>query len=101
MQDTNVPAELSPRTRELVEQVAAAAGGQQTPEFYRYGEGLCYASACTSLSDAEAIARMNEVPAGTANGWQLSTDGTFADGTPHPHPCPDNPDTHRHLLFEA
>lgn len=93
--------ELSPKTLALVEQVQAAMPGQKTDEFERLGEGLCYVSVCTSLSDEDAAARVNEVPAGTSNGWTLSEDKEFADGTPHPTPCPDKPATHRHLLFEA
>ena len=87
---------LSPATRQLVETMEAAAPRQNTPEFVRLGEGLCYARACTSLPDAEATARMNEVPSGTSHGWQLCTEPQAA-----PVPCEDNPSTHRHLVFEC
>ena len=87
---------LAPSTRRLVETVEAAAPSQQTPEFTRLREGLFDAQVCTSLSDEEATERMNRVPSGTSNGWQLTTDPYLA-----PVACLDNPDTHRHLTFEA
>mgnify|MGYP001301199921 CR=1 FL=1 len=95
MSENTVP-ELSPKTRALIAQVEAAAPGQQTPEFTRLREGLFDAQVCTSLSDEEATARMNEVPSGTSGGWQLTTDPDLA-----PVACADNPSTHRHLIFEA
>lgn len=100
MSEKSLP-ELSPETRALIAQVEANAPSLTTDEFTRYAEGLFYAAACTSLTDEEATARMNAVPSGTSGGWTLSADAKFADGTPHPAPCPDKPATHRHLLFEA
>lgn len=69
-------------------------------EFRAYAVGLCSASACTSLAGEQAAARLNiEHPTGISSQWQVSADATFADGHPHPNPCEDWPDTHRHLLF--
>lgn len=67
-------------------------------EFVIYTEGFCYASICTSLTDEDALARMT--PAGTERGWQIA-DEPFADGTPNRLPCPQQPDTHRHLLMDC
>lgn len=92
---------LNPQTRALIEQTEAALPGQNTDEFVRIGEGLCYATVCTSLSDDAATARMNAMPSGTRGGWQISEDEEFADGLPHPCRCEQRPNTHRHLLFEA
>lgn len=67
-------------------------------DFVVYAEGLCFASACTSLSNEAAVARMPA--AGTSHGWQVS-DENFRDGTPNGSPCNQRPETHRHLLFEC
>lgn len=68
-------------------------------EFMCLGEGLCYASICTSLNDQDAEAAMNfERPTGIASSWTIA-DEAFPDGTPNPAPCPQHPDTHRHLLL--
>lgn len=87
---------LSPSTRRLIQTVEAATPRQHTPEFTRLREDLCWAQACTSLPDAQAVERMNEMPSGTSGGWTLSTDPQLA-----PVPCADNPTTHRHLIFEC
>ncbi len=87
---------ISPITQKLVDSVVAAMPRQSTPEFTRVGEGLFDAQVCTSLSDEDATARMNEVPSGTSYGWQLTTDADRA-----PVACADKPDTHRHLIFES
>lgn len=87
---------LRPSTRKLIAQVEAAAPRQKTPEFTRLMEGLFNVQVCTSLDDAEATARMNEVPSGTSNGWKLTTEARLA-----PVACADKPDTHRHLIFDA
>jgi hypothetical protein len=68
------------------------------PVFAIYTEGLCFASVCTSLTDEQATARMPE--AGGDLVWRIF-DGPFHDGIPNGSPCPDDPDTHRHLLFEC
>lgn len=89
-------AELSPETRALIQRTQAAMPSQQTPEFTRLREFLLNAQACTSLTDDEATARMNVIGSGTTHGWRLTEDPELA-----PVPCADNPDTHRHLIFEA
>lgn len=66
-----------------------------------YHEGLCYASVCTSLTDEQADAMMATRPCGTTGGWRRSADTHFAGGEPHPAPCDRDPDTRRHLLYEA
>lgn len=69
------------------------------PPFISYAHGLVYASVCTSLTDDEATTRLNfERPTGVDSPWRISDDPTFADGTPHPAPCPSSPE-HRHVLF--
>lgn len=88
--------DLRPETRALVEQVNANMPSQQTPEFTRLSERLLSIQACTSLSDKEATERVNRVPCGSTNGWQLSTDPKLA-----PVACADNPSTHRHVIFEC
>lgn len=71
-------------------------------DFTAYAVGLCSASVCTSLPDEAATARLNgEHPTGIASCWQIADEKTFADGSPHPQPCHDNPGTHRHLLFHC
>jgi len=87
---------VSPATQQLVEAVTAAMPRQTSPEFTRLSEGLFDAQVCTSLSDEDATARMNEVPSGTSYGWQLTTDADRA-----PVACADQPATHRHLIFES
>lgn len=62
-----------------------------------YAEGVCYASVCTDLSDEEADARMAAHP----SRWARAADPFFADRTPSPSPCGQNPTTHRHILYEA
>ena len=89
-------ADLSPQTRALIEQTEAAAPSQKTPEFTRLREWMLNMQACTSLSDEDATARANLMPSGTTLGWVLSTDPELA-----PVPCADNPETHRHLIFEC
>ena len=92
---------LSPATRELLATMEAAAPLMDTPEFTRYTEGIFGATVCTSLDDAEALARMNLAPSGTRHGWQMSDQTEFPGGPPHPCPCEDKPDTHRHIYFEC
>lgn len=67
-------------------------------DFQVYAQGLCYASVCTSLTNEQATAHMG--PSGTSRGWQVS-DENFADGTPNGSPCPEHPETHRHVLFDC
>lgn len=66
-----------------------------------YSMGLCYASVCTTLPDAEATSRMNlEHMPGTSHGWQIA-DEPFRNGDPNGRPCDQRPASHRHLLFEC
>lgn len=67
--------------------------------FAAYSVGLVYASICTSLTDEQATARLNEQhPTGITSRWTVA-DEPFANGDPNPRPCNSHPDTHRHLLF--
>lgn len=93
--------DLSPKTRQLIAEMEAVVPLLKTTEFTRYAEGLFGASACTSLSDEDALARMNLAPSGTSGGWQMSEQTEFPTGEPHPCPCEDKPDTHRHIYFEC
>lgn len=96
VQSTDRLADLAPETRALVEQVEREMPTQSTPEFTRIRENLFQVQVCTSLTDEEAAERVNRVPSGTSFGWVLATDRGLA-----PVPCDDNPQTHRHLIFEA
>lgn len=71
------------------------------PEFTAYAVGLCYASVCTTLDDAEATRRLNIQYMTGVGDWQVSPDPTFRGGGPNPGPCDRWPDTHRHILFEC
>ncbi|MGR6922602.1 hypothetical protein ACU635_50825 [[Actinomadura] parvosata] len=69
--------------------------------FDAYSVGLVCASVCTSLTDDQAAARLNEAhPTGITSRWEVA-DEPFANGDPNGRPCPDRPDTHRHLLFHC
>lgn len=69
--------------------------------FTAYAVGLVYASACTSLSLAEATRRMNaEHPTGIESRWTVASED-FASGDQNGRPCDQRPDTHRHLLFSC
>lgn len=70
-------------------------------EFDAYALGQYYASVCTSLTDAEATARLNAThPAGPRSRWSVA-DEAFFGGQPNGAPCEKQPATHRHLLFEC
>lgn len=70
--------------------------------FYAYAVGLVAASVCTSLSLEEATERLNsEHPTGISSHWQPSKDERFHTGQPNPCPCQQNPDTHKHYLFNC
>lgn len=70
------------------------------PEFDAFAMGLCYVSVCTTLTDVEATARLNdEYP--MESPWRLSPDPTFKAGGRNPGPCDESPASHRHLLFEC
>lgn len=66
-----------------------------------FGEGLVYASVCTSLDDAASDALMAQRLSGTDGGWKRSADPTFASGEPNPCPCERSPDSRRHILYEV
>lgn len=70
-------------------------------EFFVYSTGLCYSSVCTSLSDEEAIERLNEAwPTGIPSQWRIA-DEPFRTGEANPCPCEQKPETHRHILFNC
>lgn len=70
-------------------------------KFETYSIGICYASACTNLSDSEAEMMMNRNhPSGVRTPWKISKDETFSGGQPHPSPCPDDSSC-RHILFNC
>lgn len=71
-----------------------------TPRFAAYAIGLCSASACTSLSDEDAIAEMNRRHPTGVGPWFIADEPTFATGQPHPCPCPDD-SARRHVLFHC
>jgi hypothetical protein len=65
-----------------------------------YAAGLVHASVCTSRSDAETLAYVDDIhPTGLERGWAISDDPAFADGKPNPSPCEHYPETHRHVLL--
>ena len=66
-----------------------------------YSEGLLHASACTALDDEQTDAAMAARPSGTSGGWTRSADTHFDDGKPNPCPCDAEPQTRRHVLYEA
>lgn len=71
-------------------------------DFTIYSEGVVCTSVCTSLSIEVATERLNvECPTGISSRWKLSSDTTFAGGTPMPCVCPDYPETHKHYLFNC
>lgn len=64
--------------------------------------GVTHLSICTSRPIADAVTWANDQhPAGTANGWTLSTDTIFGDGKPMPCPCERYPKTHKHYLLDC
>jgi hypothetical protein len=73
--------------------------GVKEVDIYYIGPLSC--SVCSSLSPEETIKRVNELhPSGTTNGWVISDQEKFASGEPHPCPCQDHPDTHKHYYLE-
>ena len=69
-------------------------------EFTVYGQGLCCASVCTSLSPEDAAQRLNTThPTGIDSKWELSEDEYFADKVnKNGCQCPDYPEN-KHYLF--
>jgi len=56
---------------------------------------IVFAAVCTSLSDEEATERLNaENPTGIGSKWEIDKD------TPS-SVCQDNPDTHRHIVYNC
>lgn len=73
-----------------------------TTAFQIYAEGILALSMCTNATNEEATAFVNDVrPTGLDTPWSISDDTAFSGGEPHPGACEENPDTHRHLLFEC
>lgn len=67
--------------------------------FRAYAVGLVHTSACTSLTNEQATARLNEEsPTGITSRWEVSAEN-FASGEVNGRACDIWPDTHRHLLF--
>ena len=91
---------VSDETIRLIEQREAVEALSPTSEFVIYAEGLCGASVCSSLPQAEVERRMAAIPCGTRNGWTFAAEPFDAD-TPNPCPCDKNPETHTHYLFNA
>jgi len=76
-------------------------GGEQDMQqvkttFNAYAIGVYYASACTSLTDDEAVECMRtEYPPGA---WKIADEG-FATGQANGRQCDQHPRTRRHVLF--
>jgi hypothetical protein len=71
-------------------------------QVYVYAVGLVCTSACApaGLSPEQVATAVNmESPTGIASAWTVSDDAEFADGTPHPAPCDQDPDGRRHYLL--
>lgn len=63
-----------------------------------YAQGMTSASVCSSLNEAETIAKVNEVnPSGTESGWSLA-DRNFACGKSNPCRCNTN-EKRQHFLL--
>lgn len=70
-------------------------------DFEVYSYGLVFASICSTLGVNQTVDRINEeLPTGISSGWHLS-DENFATGEPNPHPCNQNPKTHKHYLVNC
>lgn len=69
--------------------------------FEAYSVGICYASVCTDLPLNEATNRLNaEHMTGIQSQWKPSEDETWANGSPQPCECEDDP-TRKHYLFDC
>lgn len=69
--------------------------------FQAYDVGICAASACTDMSNKEAVRQMNrDYPTGISSRWAISKNRTFGGGELHPAPC-EQVRGRRHLLFEC
>jgi hypothetical protein len=70
-------------------------------EFDAYSVGICAASVCTRLSDAETTARLNaEHPTGIRSVWEIDPAPTFKCGLPNPGTCELDP-RNRHILYRC
>lgn len=78
----------------MLRRAVAGMPGHCTDEYAQWDVGLLAAMACTSLDDEQALARARICPSGTSGGW-------LRDDRRSAQQCPDRPDTHRHLMFEA
>lgn len=57
-------------------------------EIYKVGLLCCSVCAPVEMTPEEVEREVNDKsPSGTTNGWTISTDKAFADGTPIPAPC--------------
>ena len=68
-----------------------------------YAEGLFYLSACApdNMTSRQVQAHVRRLaPCGTAKGWTVSKNATFADDKPMPCTCDDDP-ARQHWLLEA
>jgi hypothetical protein len=68
---------------------------------YVYAHGLVHVSACAPVAmthDQVAAAVNSQHPTGISSSWVVS-DEPFADGTPNPVPCDQDPDGRRHYLL--
>lgn len=90
-----VLAEIEPGPRALLESYNAARPRFAQDNFMRIGESLAQMLVCTSMTDAEVILHLVDLPSGTSAGWRL------LEGQPEPPAgrCPNRPETHRHLLI--
>ena len=75
-------------------------GKVKKQEFFAiYSEGLCFASVCSNLPQAEVERRMYAWPTGVAQRWKLY-EGGFRTGQTNPCQCNEHPDR-KHYLFSC
>ena len=80
------------------EKLEEALNAENGPDFMIIRETLLNAIVCSSLS----ISRMARVPSGTTYGWVIYEGDIFPnDVDPHPGPCAEHPETHKHYLFNC
>lgn len=69
-----------------------------------YSNGLVHCSVCApnSMLPDDIVKEVNRLnPSGTTHGWQIADAETFADGTPMPCSCEDDPEHRKHYLMEC